>query len=153
MDLERVPDLRPIRPAVKDAHDHGDHAGHDHAPAAADKPPEGQVLAVRATAILSTGRRAIVYRKRPDAAYEIVELVVGPLAEGKDDAGRPVSYYPVLKGLKLGDRVAVRGGFLLDSQRQIEGMPSLLFPEGQGPANLHAGHGAPAAPAPTGHKH
>lgn len=154
MALERVPDLRPVRPTAKDDHAHH---GHDHAapPPDAAKPPPGQVLAVRATAVLNTGRRTIAYRKRPDGAYELVELVVGPLAEGKDDAGRVTAYYPVLKGLKPGDRVVVRGGFLLDSQRQIEGMPSLLFPEGQGGANLHAGHGGPpAAPAPgTGHKH
>jgi membrane fusion protein, copper/silver efflux system len=154
MALERVPDLRPVRPPVKDDHAHH---GHDHAapPPDAAEPPPGQVLAVRAIAVLNTGRRTIVYRKWPDGAYELVELVVGPLAEGKDDAGRVAAYYPVLKGLKPGDRVVVRGGFLLDSQRQIEGMPSLLFPEGQGRANLHAGHGGPppAAPPGEGHKH
>lgn len=155
MTLERVPDLRPVRPPVKDDHAHHDH---DAPPPDAAKPPPGQVLAVRATAVLNTGRRTITYRKRPDGAYELVELLVGPLAEGKDDAGRVAAYYPVLKGLKLGDRVVVRGGFLLDSQRQIEGMPSLLFPEGQGGVNLHAGHGgppaAPQAQPPGGeHKH
>lgn len=157
MVLEKVPDLRPTRPAAKD--DHAHHHDHPAPPPEADKPPPGQVLAVRATAVLNTGRRTIAYRKRPDGAYELVELVVGPLAEGKDDAGRPTSYYPVRSGLKPGDRVVVRGGFLLDSQRQIEGMPSLLFPEGQGPTNLHAGHGAPQPAAPqaqppgAGHKH
>lgn len=154
MELERVPDLRPVRPPMTGGHDPGEHAGHNHPAAEADKPP-GQVLAVRATAVLTTGRRTIVYRKRPEGAFELVELVVGPLAEGKDDAGRPAAYYPVLGGLKAGDRVAVRGGFLLDSQRQIEGMPSLLYPKGQGPANLHAGHGGPPPDAPpgAGHKH
>ncbi|MFO0809024.1 MAG: efflux RND transporter periplasmic adaptor subunit [Gemmataceae bacterium] len=153
MDLERVPDLRPLRLAGKD--DPAGHAVHDHPPAGADKPPPEQALAVRATAVLNTGRRTVAYRKRPDGAYELVELVVGPLADGKDDAGRVTAYYPVLKGLRSGDRVAVRGGFLLDSQRQIEGMPSLLYPHGQGPANLHAGHGGPVPAAPPGvnHKH
>ena len=49
----------------------------------------------------------------------------------------------------------VRGGFLLDSQRQIEGMPSLLYPEGQSAASLHAGHGGPAPGPPPAepHKH
>lgn len=157
MALERVPDLRPVRPPVKDEHAHHGH-NHDAPPPDAAKPPAGQVLAVRATAVLNTGRRTIAYRKQPDGAFELVELVVGPLAEGKDDAGRVTAYYPVLKGLKPGERVVVRGGFLLDSQRQIEGMPSLLFPEGQGGANLHAGHGGPPAASqaqPPGgeHKH
>lgn len=155
MQLERVPQLRPARPPAKDDHAHH---GHDHAAHDAPKPQPGQVLAVRASAVLTTGRRNIVYRKRADGAYELVELAVGPRAEGKDDAGQPTGYYPVLKGLAAGDRVVVRGGFLLDSQRQIEGMPSLIFPEGQGGANLHAGHGgpppaAPSAPSGAGHKH
>ena len=154
MALERVPRLQPARSPAKDEHAH--HA-HDYAarPLDAAKPPPGQVLAVRTSAVLSTGRRTIVYRKRADGAYELVEVVIGPRAEGKDDSGKQVAYYPVLKGLAAGDRVVVRGGFLLDSQRQIEGMPSLIFPEGQAGANLHAGHGgpAPAAPPGSGHKH
>jgi hypothetical protein len=81
----------------------------------------------------------------------LVELKLGPLAEGKDEAGRIVQYYPVLGGLEPGDEVVVQGGFLLDSQQQIEGMPSLLYSEGRSAASLHAGHGG-AAPA-EGHKH
>ena len=52
--------------------------------------------------------------------------------------------------------MVVRGGFLLDSQRQIEGMPSLLYPGGQSAANLHAGHGDMPEPKPldpAGHQH
>jgi hypothetical protein len=62
-----------------------------------------------------------------------------------DDAGNVASYYPVLAGLNEGDEVVVSGGFLLDSQRQIEGMPSLLYTEGRSAASLHAGHGGGAA--------
>ncbi|HVK14076.1 MAG TPA: efflux RND transporter periplasmic adaptor subunit [Gemmataceae bacterium] len=142
MPLERVPGLPPTG-----GHGHGAQVG----PARKVEPPAGRVLAVRATAVLNTGRRAVVYRKRPDGAYEMVEVGLGPRAEGKDDAGRPAAYYAVLRGLAAGDQVVVRGGFLLDSQRQIEGMPSLLYPEGQSAANLHAGHGGPAA-TPE-HKH
>ena len=129
------------------------------APPAADAPP-GKVLASPRSAVLDTGRRQIAYRRRPDGAYELVELVLGPLAEGKDDAGRTAAYYPVLSGLSEGDLVVVQGGFLLDSQRQIEGMPNLLYPEGRAAAGLHAGHGtgaaAPKSPAPrmpAGHQH
>lgn len=148
MPLERIPDLRPARPTG--------HEGHDHHDQAAQAKP-GQVLAIRATAVLSTGRRNVTYRKRPDGAYELAELQLGPRAEGKDDAGQVTGYFPVLKGLNPGDQVVVRGGFLLDSQRQIEGMPSLLYPEGQSAASLHSGHGVPPAapvqPPAAGHKH
>lgn len=115
------------------------------------------VLAIRATGVLDTGRRKVTYRRRNDGAYELVALQVGPLADGKDDAGQTISYFPVLKGLKQGDRVVVRGGFLLDSQQQISGMPSLLYKEGRSATALHSGHGAmPSAPAQTpseAHKH
>jgi Cu(I)/Ag(I) efflux system membrane fusion protein len=141
MPLERVPGT----PAVKNAKDKV---------AAQHK---GKVLAVRASAVLDTGRRQIAYRKRKDAAYELVELRLGPAASGKDDSGRAQRYYPVLAGLSAGDEVVVQGGFLLDSQRQIDRMPSLLYPEGQSGASLHAGHEMPMPPAspPSGgpHKH
>ena len=146
-------------------------AGHTHAasvagnkkPATGKKmPPAPQEimanpLAIPASAVLDTGRRQITYRQTKDDNFELVELHVGPRAAGTDAAGRVASYYPVLHGLNEGDRVVVRGGFLLDSQTQIEGRPSLLFPEGQSGASLHsghAGHGA-AMPMPGGgeHKH
>jgi Cu(I)/Ag(I) efflux system membrane fusion protein len=91
-----------------------------------------------------------------DGAYEIVELSLGPLAEAKDSAGRLVRYFPVLSGLSAGDEVVIEGGFLLDSQRQIEGMPSLLYAEGQSSESLHAGHGGagkPTAPSSSAHQH
>lgn len=162
MPLERVPDLKPVRAKEADPH-----AGHDH-PAPAKKgpakkvepPPPGKVLAIRSSAVLDTGRRQVTYRLNDDGSYELVELTLGPRATAKDDSGRTSVYYPVLSGLKPGEFVVVRGGFLLDSQRQIEGMPSLLFPGGQSGAGLHSGHAghgsggpAPAAPPAAGHKH
>jgi Cu(I)/Ag(I) efflux system membrane fusion protein len=114
------------------------------------------VLALRKSAVLDTGRRKVVYRKRPDGAYELVDVTVGPLAESELDDGRIESYYPVLSGLNEGDEVVVSGGFLLDSQRQIEGMPSLLYTEGRSAASLHAGHGGAletSETAPGGHQH
>jgi Cu(I)/Ag(I) efflux system membrane fusion protein len=129
MDLERVPDLFPPHPAV--------------APAEGVEPggEPAEVLSIRKSAVLDTGRRQVVYRKRGDGAFELVDVTIGPLAEARDESGRVVSYYPVLAGLKEGDEVVVSGGFLLDSQRQIEGMPSLLYTEGRSAASLHAGHG------------
>lgn len=118
-------------------------------PADAAAAPPGRVLAIPRTAVLDTGRRRVAYRRLPDGAYELVELTLGPLAQAKDDAGRAAAYYPVLAGVTEGDEVVVQGGFLLDSQRQIEGMPNLLYPEGRAAAGLHAGHGSlpPTPPA------
>jgi Cu(I)/Ag(I) efflux system membrane fusion protein len=131
MPLERVPDLFPARPIVPGT------------PAADPDRPAGRVLAVRKSAVLDTGRRQIVYRKRKDGAYELVDLKIGPLAESTDEQGDVVSYYPVLGGLQAGEEVVVQGGFLLDSQQQIEGKPSLLYAEGRSAAALHAGHTMP----------
>lgn len=138
----------------------------DHAPPAtteaattqaATTQAEANPLAIPAAAVLDMGRRQIAYRATKNGNYELVELQVGPLATATDKAGRTTLYYPVLKGLSEGDPVVVRGGFLLDSQTQIEGRPSLLFPEGQTGASGqggHAGHGA-ATPKPSvgEHKH
>ena len=79
---------------------------------------------------------------------------------------RAGDFYPVLAGLKEGDKVAVRGNFLLDSQFQIQGLPSLFYAKGQAPAAGHqhggateskppaaAGHEGHAAPKPFEHKH
>lgn len=146
MPLERVPDARTAakptlsRPAKAGGKEEP-HTAHEHADHKPQPSEPGKVLAIRTSAILDTGRRKVAYRQTPEGAYELVELKVGPRAEGKDDAGTTVDFYPVLSGLRAGDRVVVRGGFLLDSQRQIEGMPSLLYPQGQSAANLHAGHG------------
>jgi len=113
--------------------------------------PEGNPLAIPVSAVLDTGRRQITYRATKDGNYELVELTVGSLATATDEAGGTTLYYPVLKGLSEGDSVVIRGGFLLDSQTQIEGRPSLLFPKGQ---TGSSGSGM-SMPMPAGgeHKH
>ena len=126
MDLEPIPHVSPNRD--------------DTAARPAEAAPAGQVLGIAKSAVLDTGRRTVAYRQRTDGVYELVELKLGPLAEGVDGEGKPAMYYPVLSGLGAGEKVVTRGGFLLDSQRQIEGMPSLLYPDGLSVAALHAGH-------------
>ena len=120
-------------------------------PAAPQTEAAQLVLTVPATAVLDSGLRKLVYRERAKEGFEPVEIVTGP---------RSGLFYPVLKGLAEGDRVAVRGSFMLDSQFQIQGLPSLFYPHGQFGASghQHGGTGAPP-PAPTpasmpaGHKH
>jgi Cu(I)/Ag(I) efflux system membrane fusion protein len=145
MPLERVPEL-PTAHVVSTANTEAAAAEND-----------GKVLAIPKSAVLDTGRRQVVYRKRTDGAYELVEVKVGPLAESIDEQGKAIPYYPVLAGLSAGDEVVAQGGFLLDSQRQIEGMPSLLYAEGQSAQNVHAGHGGALETVPpkagVEHKH
>ena len=149
MVLEKIPTDQP-KPKGHDGHDHSVHAGRSMPSPAAET---RGLLAIPVSAVLDTGRRQIAYRLNAEGAYELVELRLGQRAVVSSENGREVAYYPVFDGLSEGDKVVVRGGFLLDSQRQIEGMPSLLFPKGQSGSNLHAGHGMPAPPADGGHKH
>ena len=113
--------------------------------------PEGEqlLLAVPITAVLDSGVRKIVYVEKSPGQFIAVEIQTGPRT---DDS------YPVLSGLSEGDKVAVRGSFLLDSQFQIRGIPSLFYKEGQAAAVGHQ-HGAAASPSngatpkPPEHKH
>lgn len=98
-----------------------------------------QVLAVPVSAVLDSGTRKLVYVERSRGEFVPAEITVGP---------RAGDFYPVVRGLKDGDKVAVRGNFLIDSQFQINGMPSLFYKEGLAPAAGHQ-HGGGATPATT----
>ncbi len=118
-------------------------------PASANSERDQLLLAVPVSAVLDSGVRKLVYVEKPKGQFSPVEIVTGPRT---DDS------YPVLSGLIEGDKVAVRGGFLLDIQFQIRGLPSLFYKEGQAAVAGHQ-HGAagppPAPPAsaakPQGH--
>ncbi len=96
-----------------------------------------QPLAIPLTSVLDSGTRKLVHVAMGDDVYRPVEVKLGP---------RSGDFYPVLDGLKEGDRVVVRGNFLLDSQFQIAGLPSLFYPKGQAPSAGHSGHGGMTTP-------
>lgn len=97
-------------------------------------------LAVPVTAVLDSGVRKLVYVERSKGQFAPVEITTGPRT---DDA------YPVLSGLSEGDRVAVRGSFLLDSQSQIRGLPSLFYKEGQAAVVGHQHGSSPPVDSPS----
>lgn len=86
------------------------------------------VLAVPVTAVLDSGVRKLVYVEKSKGQFVPAEIVTGP---------RTDEFYPVLSGLEEGDKVATRGSFLLDSQFQIRGLPSLFYKEGQAATGGH----------------
>ncbi len=117
-------------------------------------------LAVPVLAVLDSGTRQIVYVEKSRGLFEPREITLGP---------RAGEYFAVLAGLSEGERVVTRGNFLIDSQFQITGHPSLFYPGG-----LHASMGhqhgetvapegaespanksdkSPPAPQPADHKH
>jgi Cu(I)/Ag(I) efflux system membrane fusion protein len=129
------------------------------AAAVAATPEDELIVAVPVTAVLDSGVRKIAYVERAPGKYVPSALKLG---------SRAGDFYPVLDGLKEGDRVAVRGNFLLDSQFQISGLPSLFYEHGQAPAAGHqhgaatdkqtpptnpTGHEGHATPKPAEHKH
>lgn len=91
-----------------------------------------KVLAVPATAVLDSGQRKFVYVERERGVFVGREVTLGPRAD---------TFYPVLSGLTEGERVAIRGNFLLDSQAQINGSASLFYPHGAAGISAHQ-HGA-----------
>lgn len=101
-----------------------------------DKPDTDQApLLVPATAVLKTGKRAIVYIKLPDReepVFKGLEVVLGP---------RAGDHYVVLSGLKEGDEVVTRGNFKIDSALQIAAQPSMMNPEGGKSSVGHGSHG------------
>jgi len=91
----------------------------DQIPAATDRGPG--VLAVPASAVLDSGTRRIVYVEKSRGLFEAREVVLGPRSDG---------FFQVISGVAGGERVVTRGGFLIDSQFQITGYPSLFYPGG-----------------------
>lgn len=100
--------------------------------------PLASAILVPKTAVLSTGVRHVAWRvsaKQDDGrlSFELAPLALGPRLEsatGED-------LYVVRAGLKPGDEVATQGAFLIDSQAQLAGTSSLLFPLGATAAPTH----------------
>ena len=77
-------------------------------------------LVVPASAVLQTGKRAVVYVAVPDTerpTYEGREVVLGPKAG---------DVFIVVSGLKAGERVVTRGAFKIDSALQIQAKSSMM---------------------------
>ena len=91
-------------------------------------------LVVPATAVLMTGKRAVVYVAVPDKPGTYEGRVIVPGARAGD-------YYLVREGLVEGEQVVVHGNFKIDSAMQILAKPSMMSPEGGVPAPGHQHHG------------
>ena len=81
--------------------------------------PAGRdVLAIPRSAVLDTGMRKFVYVAKGNGEFEGRQVQLGPA--GTD-------YYPVLAGLKEGERIVSQGSFLIDSQTRITGGMTGMF--------------------------
>ena len=79
----------------------------------------GELLAVPRNAVLMAGSDSVLYVETEPGRFEIRNVVLG---------ARSGDQIVVLKGLEEGEQVAVSGNFLIDSQMQLAGNPSLIDP-------------------------
>lgn len=85
-----------------------------------DQPTAGNdTLAVPRDAVLMTGNTSVVYVETVPGRFEIRRVVLGP------SIGDQIV---IRSGVKQGELVATRGNFLIDSQMQLAGNPSLIDP-------------------------
>jgi Cu(I)/Ag(I) efflux system membrane fusion protein len=87
----------------------------------AEKPvPHPTSIHVPRSAVLLAGGNSIVYVETKPGLFEIRPVTIGPILRDK---------IVVLDGLKKGESVATAGNFLIDSQMQLAGKPSLIDPD------------------------
>lgn len=77
-------------------------------------------IVVPQTAVLWTGKRAVVYLKQPNSdspTFVMHEVELGPSLGGS---------YVILKGLSDGDEIVTNGVFAIDASAQLEGKRSMM---------------------------
>ena len=117
------------------------------------KVPLGSSIVVPVTALIDTGKRQVVWVEMSPGMFEPRDVQVGQKTDDK---------VQILSGLKPGEKVAVSGGYLIDSESQLKGgggghenMPGMKMDDkksvapGQGG---HEGHAAPPAQQPPAKK-
>ncbi len=87
-------------------------------------PGKKEALVVPKSAVLWTGKRAIVYTKVPNRVQPIFAYKEITLGEAVGD------YYVVVDGLEAGEEVVTNGAFKIDAAAQLLGKPSMMNPAG-----------------------
>lgn len=82
--------------------------------------PQPEVLVIPRRAVLMTGSTSLVYVETEPGRFEMRPVKLGPLLQNEA---------VILSGVEEGEQVAVNGNFLIDSQMQLAGKPSLIDPE------------------------
>jgi len=81
--------------------------------------PTQQVVTVPRDAVLLAGEHSVIYVETEPGRFEIRRVTVGPM--NRTEA-------VIVEGLAAGETVATDGNFLIDSQMQLAGNPSLMDP-------------------------
>jgi len=77
-------------------------------------------LEVPKTAVLWTGKRSVVYLKKPDTELPSFEYREVELGESTSNA------YLILSGLQTGDEVVTNGAFVIDAAAQLNNQQSMM---------------------------
>ncbi|MFT5824240.1 MAG: Cu(I)/Ag(I) efflux system membrane fusion protein [Crocinitomix sp.] len=99
-------------------------------------PISNNVILVPKSAVLWTGKRAVVYVKLPNREHNSFiyrEIILG------EEAG---DFYIVKKGLEEGEEIATNGVFKIDASAQLAGKKSMMNPSGGKVATGHNHGGA-----------
>jgi len=94
-------------------------------------------LLIPRSAVLWTGKRAVVYVKVPNrkqTSFVYREIGLG------SQAG---NFYVILDGLKEGEEIAINGVFKIDASAQLAGKPSMMNPDGGKVSTGHNHGGTP----------
>lgn len=81
-------------------------------------------LQIPKSSVLWTGKRSVVYVKIPDRVnptFLYRQITLGP------EAG---NFYVVADGLSEGEEIATNGTFKIDAAAQLQGLPSMMNPDG-----------------------
>jgi Cu(I)/Ag(I) efflux system membrane fusion protein len=97
-----------------------------------------EFLAVPERAVIDSGTRKVVYVEREPGLFEGVEVQLGP---------RSGDYYPVIKGLEPGDKIAAAGGFLIDAETRLNPAAAATYFGASGGPQSGSRPNAPATPA------
>ncbi|MBB3209136.1 Cu(I)/Ag(I) efflux system membrane fusion protein [Rhodopirellula rubra] len=86
----------------------------------ADAPlPQQNVVTVPRDTVLMTGDTSVVYVETEPGRFEIRRVSVGPMTDDRA---------VIIEGITAGETIATHGNFLIDSQMQLAGNPSLMDP-------------------------
>lgn len=116
------------------------------------KVPLGSAIVVPVTAVIDTGKRRVVWVETAQGMFEPRDVQVGQQSDDK---------IQILSGIRSGDKVAVSGGYLIDSESQLKGgggqdhsqhggsakLPPVPLPGPPPPPDSKGGHEGHTAPA------
>lgn len=107
------------------------------------KVPLGSAIVLPVTAVMDTGKRQVAWVESSPGMFEPRDVQVGQRTDDK---------IQILSGIKAGDKVAVSGSYLIDSESQLKGggghenMPGMKMdePKGAKPAAVPSASQPPA---------